>query len=98
MKFDEKCWAICRKIPLGKVSTYKEIGLVLGSGGFRAVGNAMKKNKDKKVLCHRVINSSGFVGQYNKGIDVKVKLLKSEEVVINKNKKIDLEKYLFRFS
>ena len=90
--------AITKKIPKGKVTTYKEIGKALKRKGqvYRAVGRALNQNTNLKIPCHRVINSTGFVGNYNQGINKKIKLLKKEEILI-KNKKIDLKKYLFRF-
>jgi len=40
----EKCYSILRKVPKGKVTTYKEIAHVLGTKAYRAVGTAMNKN------------------------------------------------------
>ncbi|MCR4327812.1 MAG: MGMT family protein [Nanoarchaeota archaeon] len=42
--FYGKCYQILRKVPKGKVTTYKEIAKVLNSKGYRAVGTAMNKN------------------------------------------------------
>lgn len=96
--FQKKVYSLTKKIPKGKVSTYKIIGEKLGKKGqiYRAVGVALKKNKNKKVPCHRVICSSGFVGNFNRGIKQKIQLLKKEGIII-KNNKIDLKEYLFRF-
>ncbi len=97
IKFQQKVYSLTKKIPQGKVSTYKEIGRKIGKRGqiYRAVGVALKKNRDKKVPCHRVINSSGFVGQFNKGIKQKIKLLRKEGIIIENNK-INLKKYFFK--
>ena len=94
----EKVWIEVRKIPKGKVTTYKEIAKTLKSKGYRAVGNAMNKNPhDTKVYpCHRVISSSGYVGGYAKGTSEKIKILKIEGVEIANNK-IDLNKFGFNF-
>ena len=85
-------------IPKGRISTYKLIGRKLGRGGqvYRAVGAALNRNKNKKVPCHRVVNSDGSVGGFATGVRNKIKLLKKEGIKI-KNKKINLKKYLFRF-
>ena len=50
-----------------------------------------------EVPCHRVINSNGALGGFASGLNNKIKMLKSENVIIGKNAKIDLEKYEFRF-
>ncbi|MFH1787191.1 MAG: MGMT family protein [archaeon] len=44
MNFNERCYAILRKVPKGKVITYKKIANALGTKAYRAVGNAMNKN------------------------------------------------------
>jgi len=93
MSFDEKVWNICRKIPKGKVSTYKEIAKALHTKAYRAVGNALHKNLYAPVVpCHRVINSDGRLGGFAKGAAAKKRLLGKEGVVIT-NDKIDLKKY-----
>ena len=50
-----------------------------------------------KVPCHRVINSNGFVGQFAKGTEAKIRMLKSEGIIIDNNGFIDLTKYLYKF-
>jgi alkylated DNA nucleotide flippase Atl1 len=42
--FAEKCYDILKKVPSGKVTTYKEIAHALNSKAYRAVGSAMNKN------------------------------------------------------
>jgi methylated-DNA-[protein]-cysteine S-methyltransferase len=44
MRFEEKVWHKCKRIPKGKVSTYKEIAKALKTKAYRAVGNALRKN------------------------------------------------------
>ena len=60
-KFEEKVYLAVRKIPKGKVSTYKGIAIKIGCpNAARAVGNALHKNPDhKNIPCHRVVNSNG---------------------------------------
>ena len=96
MNFKEKCYQILKKVPKGKVTTYKAIANSLNSKAYRAVGTAMKKNISKKVPCHRVINSDGKIGQYNLGVSKKIQLLKSEGIMVENNK-VDLNKYEFKF-
>ena len=96
MNFTEKVHNLCRKIPKGKVSTYKILSKKLNSKAYRAVGNALNKNKSKKVPCHRVVKSSGEIGGFNKGTKTKINLLKKEGIII-KNNKINLNKYPYKF-
>ena len=105
MSFNQQVWDLCKTIPEGKVSTYKELARALNTKAYQAVGNAMNKNpygawttegKDM-VPCHRVINSEGRLGGFAKGSAAKAELLRKEGVEIKENK-IDLKKYLFRLS
>jgi len=98
MNFNERCYSILQKVPKGSVTTYKEIARALRSKAYRAVGNAMNKNPyAPEVPCHRVINSNGFIGQFAKGTEAKIRMLKSEGIIIDKNGFIDLTKYLYKF-
>lgn len=78
--FKEKVLNIVSKIPKGKVLTYQEVAEKAGSPrAFRVVGSIMKNNFDKNIPCHRVILSSGKVGEYNRGGEkTKTKILKQE--------------------
>ena len=96
-KFQNKVYKLCKKIPKGKVTTYKIIAEKLGTKAYRAVGNALNKNPyAPKVPCHRVVNTDGGLGGFAKGVNKKIKLLKNEGVEI-KNKKVNLKNYLFEF-
>jgi methylated-DNA-[protein]-cysteine S-methyltransferase len=96
--FNERCYEILRKVPKGKVTTYKEIAKTLKSKAYRAVGQAMHTNPYAPVVpCHRVVNSNGNIGGFASGINDKIKLLSSEGIEIKKNK-LDLKKYLFKLS
>ena len=60
-KFEEKVYLEVKKIPKGKVDTYKGIAIKIGyPNAARAVGNALHKNPDhNNIPCHRVVNSDG---------------------------------------
>lgn len=78
-KFQEEVYNIVKKIPKGEVITYKEVAERIDNPkAFRAVGNALNKNKFVGVPCHRVIKSNGDVGGYAWGTKNKSKLLKQE--------------------
>ena len=77
--FQQEVYRIVKKLPRGKVMTYKEVALAIGSPrSCRAVGNALNKNRDPAVPCHRVIRSDGRAGGYRDGVNKKIQLLKKE--------------------
>ena len=81
--FSEKVLSVVRRIPKGKVLTYKEVARRAGSSkAVRSVGSILKKNYNTDIPCHRVIKSDGRPGQYNRGSLNKIRLLKKEGVVI----------------
>ena len=78
--FQSKVFAVVKKIPKGKTLTYKQVAEKIGQpGAYRAVGNALNKNYDPAIPCHRVVRSDGSVGGYNRGSDQKAKILKAEK-------------------
>jgi len=82
-EFEKRVYGIIKKISRGEVLTYKQVAVKLGNAGLaRAVGNALNKNRDKKVPCHRVIRSNGYVGGYAGGTEKKTVILKKEGVKI----------------
>lgn len=94
--FNERCYAVLKKVPRGKITTYKKVARALNSKAYRAVGNAMNKNPHApKVPCHRVINSNGSLGGFAGGQSKKVQMLKKEGIEIYKNK-INLKKFFYR--
>ncbi len=102
--FAEKCYEILKKVPPGKVTIYGDIAKAIGNKkSYRAVGNAMNKNKNsflssskEKVPCHRVVRSDGKIGGFYFGTKKKIELLKKEGVEIIDGK-IDLGKYCWKF-
>lgn len=97
-QFKEDVYRVIKKIPRGKVATYKAVARAVGRpGAYRAVGNALNKNlRAPKVPCHRVVKSDGKIGGYAGGVKEKIKLLKKEGIQI-KNNQINLKKFGFRF-
>ncbi|MDP3996615.1 MAG: MGMT family protein [bacterium] len=79
--FREKVLATVKEIPKGKTCSYKEVAIRAGSPmAFRAVGNILNRNHDKKIPCHRVICSNGNAGGYNRGNKMKRRILAEEGV------------------
>jgi len=88
--FQKRVFSAVKKIPKGKVMSYKEVARLAGSPrAWRAVGNVLNKSANwrAKIPCHRVIRSDGKIGGYKKGAKKKIALLKKEGVVI-KNKRV----------
>jgi len=92
MNFNQKVYTLTRKIPRGKVTTYKAVAIKLKTKAYRAVGTALKKNKKPIIIpCHRVINSNGKIGSYKGKENNKEISKQSFESLSNKfDKKIKL--------
>lgn len=67
--FQIKVWEALLKIPMGQLSTYGQIADSIGKPkASRAVGTAIGNNPIAFLIpCHRVIQSSGMIGQYHWG-------------------------------
>tara|TARA_B100002051_G_C16498586_1_gene516639 strand:+ start:56 stop:331 length:276 start_codon:yes stop_codon:yes gene_type:complete len=85
-KFQLKVWKYIKKIPKGKVKSYKQVAIgIKRPNSARAVANACAKNPyAPKIPCHRVIRSDGALGGYSGrgGIKQKLRLLRSEKFSI----------------
>ena len=80
--FSEKVYALCKKVPRGKVTTYAEIAKQLNTKAYQAIGQILKRNPYAPIIpCHRVIKSDGSLGGYsgNGGKKRKKKLLELEK-------------------
>jgi|TARA_B110000014_G_C19970579_1_gene502433 methylated-DNA-[protein]-cysteine S-methyltransferase len=81
-RFQVKVWKYIKKIPKGKVKSYKQVAIGINrSKSARAVANACARNPyAPKIPCHRVIRSDGGLGGYSGlgGIKTKIKLLIKE--------------------
>jgi methylated-DNA-protein-cysteine methyltransferase-like protein len=56
----ERIYAVVRKIPAGKVTTYGEVARAVGIRDVRKVGWALHQNPyEGDVPCHRVVNKDG---------------------------------------
>ena len=96
--FSEKCYELLKKVPRGKVTTYKILAEKLGTKAYRAVGNAMNKNPyAPKVPCHRVVNSNGKIGGFASGVKNKIKMLEREGIIIRKGYVDNFEKVVYSF-
>ncbi len=86
-EFQKRVFNIVKKIPCGEAMTYKEVAGWLGDlGAARAVGNALNRNFNPNVPCHRVIKSDGSVGGFRGGTEKKIAILRREGVKIKNGK------------
>ena len=78
--FQKKVWKAARAIPYGETRTYAQIAKAIGHPkAVRAVGTALGKNPACiAVPCHRVVPSSGGIGNYAYGTAMKRWLLDHE--------------------
>jgi methylated-DNA-[protein]-cysteine S-methyltransferase len=87
--FQKKVYKAVKKVPKGKVFTYKQVAEILGNKNLaRAVGSALNKNRDRSVPCHRVIRSDGKIGGFAKGAKRKIAILKKEGIKIKNSRKV----------
>ncbi len=79
--FQVKVWEALLKIPYGNLTTYSEIADIIDKPkACRAVGCAIGKNNIAVLIpCHRVIQSSGYLGGYKWGEERKIFLIGNEK-------------------
>lgn len=101
--FNERVWNLMKKIPRGRVTTYKQLAKAMNTKAYRAVGNACRRNPyAPKVPCHRVVKTNGLIGGFSgkmsgKNIKKKIALLKKEDVRVHNGRIVNFEKVLFKF-
>lgn len=90
-EFRQSVWKILCEIPYGEVITYGDIAKRIAKEkgiermSSQAVGGAVGHNPISVIIpCHRVVGSNGSLTGYAGGIDLKVKLLKHENVDMSK--------------
>ena len=103
--FYEQVYAVVRRIPKGKVTSYGRVAQMLGApNAARAVGYALRALKDKRedpaynnVPWQRVVNSQGRISIVNRdaGPHRQAELLRAEGVEVSEDLRIDLDVYLW---
>jgi methylated-DNA-protein-cysteine methyltransferase-like protein len=93
----ERIYAVTRRIPAGKVSTYGQIAAVVGRGcTARQVGYAMAalRGDDKSVPWQRVINSRGEISlRPEHGGALQRQLLAAEGVEFDAEGRTDFKRF-----
>ncbi|MCA9959147.1 MAG: MGMT family protein [Chloroflexota bacterium] len=99
--FYEQVYAIVRRIPQGKVTSYGRIAAMLGRpNAARAVGyalNALKERQEHDVPWQRVVNSQGRISIVNRehGANVQAEILQSEGVPVSDDLRVEMRLYLW---
>ncbi|MDP6641899.1 MAG: MGMT family protein [Candidatus Nanoarchaeia archaeon] len=98
MEFYDKIYEKLKKVPKGRVTTYKLLAESVGSKAYRAVGRAMNKNPYAPIVpCHRVINSQGHLHGFARGLKKKKELLEKEGVKVKDDKVVNFKERLYKF-
>ena len=82
--FQFRVWKAVRRIPYGETRSYGWCAQEIGRpGAARAVGGALSQNPLPIIIpCHRVIASSGEIGGFTGGADMKRLLLEIEGILL----------------
>lgn len=92
---------LLRKIPKGRVTTYKIIGQQVGIGP-RQAGYFLRTNERPDLYpCYKVVKSDGGIGGYGgsaaRKIAKKIRLLRGDGIEMEKGKLQDFEELVWRF-
>lgn len=94
--FFEKVYAVAKRIPYGKVTSYGAIAKAIGAAkSARMVGYAMNGASSKEdVPAHRVVNRNGVLtGKHHfKGTHLMQQLLESEGIAVKNDQVQDFKK------
>ena len=99
MNLDQKIYKKLLDVPKGQITTYGELAKAVGlKNGQRIIGKIMNKNPYPVIIpCHRVVMSTGKIGGYAYGEQIKINLLNDEGIQIKNGKIIDLKNRIYRF-
>lgn len=98
-----KTYALLKRVPRGRVTTYKALAQGAGTRAYRSIGQFMRANPyAPQVPCHRVVFSGGSIGGFKgktrgKAIKQKIALLQKEGVCVKGNRIVDFSSLLYRF-
>ena len=93
----ERIYEVVKKIPEGKVMTYKQVSILANVATPRVVGFALHVNPDPEdIPCHRVVFADGSLtpGYAFGGEDIQRERLQKEGVMFTPKGKVNLEAFL----
>lgn len=88
----ERIYALAREVPSGKVTTYGQLGAMVGLSDMRTVGDAMNACPED-VPWQRVINSKGTISLGGATGGRQRALLEEEGVALDENGRVDFAVY-----
>lgn len=99
MTFRERVLAVVRAIPAGRVASYGQVALWVGSPrAARQVGGVLHglRESDGDVPWQRVVNAAGGISTFKVGMgELQVALLRAEGVAVG-DEGVDLTRYSWR--
>ena len=101
--FYRQVYAVVRRIPRGRVTSYGRVARMLGRpNAARAVGYALaalggKRQSDPPLPWYRVINHVGRIStpDMDGGANQQMKLLRAEGVTVSDDLRVNLDVYLW---
>ena len=89
-EFQRRVLRTLYKVPRGKVISYGQLAeRISAPRGARAVGTALARNPFPIILpCHRVVKSTGHLGRFGGGVELKKAYLEIEGIRIDEKEKI----------
>ena len=99
MNLEQKVYKKLLDVPKGQITTYGELAKAVGlKNGQRLIGKIMNNNPYPVLVpCHRVVLSTGKIGGYAYGENIKFKMLSDEGIEITNGKIESFDKKLFKF-
>ena len=99
--FFDQVYAVVRRIPPGKVSSYGQIAAMLGSPrGARAVGYALRalvfkgdEPEYSDIPWQRVLNAKGGISLKGEGLKIQAEILIEEGIHLNADFIVDMKQY-----
>lgn len=99
MNLEQRVYKKLLDVPKGQITTYGELAKAVGlKNGQRIIGKIMNNNPYPVIVpCHRVVMSTGKIGGYAYGENIKTKMLNDEGIEIKNGKIASFDKKLFKF-
>jgi methylated-DNA-protein-cysteine methyltransferase-like protein len=95
--FHRRVYAVVRRVPRGRVTTYGDVAALLGYRGVaRHVGWALAALEDEGVPWHRVLNAAGAISGDAARRARQRRFLEAEGVRFDARGRVDLGRYRWR--